>query len=101
MSAGEPYIAPDWIDTEIMNVPSTKLSIARLPTPIHRFNIPMLLNGDVNLFIKRDDLTGMQLSGNKVRKLEFLISDAIDKNADTVITIGGIQSNHARATAVA
>ena len=43
----------------------------------------------------------MQLSGNKVRKLEFLMADAVAKGADCVITIGGIQSNHCRATAVA
>jgi D-cysteine desulfhydrase len=43
----------------------------------------------------------MQLSGNKVRKLEFLMADAKDQGADCVITIGGIQSNHCRATAVA
>ncbi|CAI7773198.1 unnamed protein product, partial [Closterium sp. NIES-53] len=49
----------------------------------------------------RDDLSGMELSGNKVRKLEFLLADALAKGADTLITIGGIQSNHCRATAVA
>jgi D-cysteine desulfhydrase len=51
--------------------------------------------------IKRDDLSGMQLSGNKVRKLEFLMADAVLSGADCVITVGGIQSNHCRATAVA
>lgn len=51
--------------------------------------------------MKRDDLSGMQLSGNKVRKLEFLMADAVAQGADCVITIGGIQSNHCRATAVA
>jgi len=53
------------------------------------------------VYIKRDDLTGMQLSGNKVRKLEFLLAEAKAKGCDTIITIGGIQSNHCRATAVA
>lgn len=51
--------------------------------------------------LQRDDLSGMQLSGNKVRKLEFLLADAVAQGADCVITIGGIQSNHCRATAVA
>lgn len=51
--------------------------------------------------MKRDDLSGMQLSGNKVRKLEFLLADAVAQGADCIITIGGIQSNHCRATAVA
>uniref|UniRef100_A0A0E0CS40 Tryptophan synthase beta chain-like PALP domain-containing protein n=1 Tax=Oryza meridionalis TaxID=40149 RepID=A0A0E0CS40_9ORYZ len=49
----------------------------------------------------RDDISGMQLSGNKVRKLEFLMADAVAQGADCVITVGGIQSNHCRATAVA
>lgn len=46
-------------------------------------------------------MSGMQLSGNKVRKLEFLMADAVASGADCIITIGGIQSNHCRATAVA
>lgn len=55
----------------------------------------------VEIFFKRDDLTGCELSGNKVRKLEYLLADAREKGADTVITCGGAQSNHCRATAVA
>lgn len=51
--------------------------------------------------LQRDDISGMQLSGNKVRKLEFLMADAVAQGADCVITVGGIQSNHCRATAVA
>ncbi|KAL5709182.1 D-cysteine desulfhydrase [Ranunculus cassubicifolius] len=51
--------------------------------------------------MQRDDLSGMQLSGNKVRKLEFLMADAVKQGADCIVTIGGIQSNHCRATAVA
>ena len=50
---------------------------------------------------QRDDLSGCDLSGNKVRKLEFLIADALAQGADTLVTVGAIQSNHARATAVA
>lgn len=46
-------------------------------------------------------MSGMQLSGNKVRKLEFLLADAVAQGADCIVTIGGIQSNHCRATAVA
>ncbi|XP_024954186.2 putative D-cysteine desulfhydrase 1, mitochondrial isoform X1 [Citrus sinensis] len=53
------------------------------------------------LLLQRDDLSGMQLSGNKVRKLEFLMADAVAQGADCIITIGGIQSNHCRAAAVA
>src|SRR5262249_36665775 len=54
----------------------------------------------VELLIKRDDLTGAVLSGNKIRKLEFLLADAATEGADTIITCGGEQSNHCRATAV-
>lgn len=53
----------------------------------------------LELFVKRDDLTGFELSGNKVRKLEFLAQEAIDKGATCLITCGGVQSNHCRATA--
>ncbi|MCG8484115.1 MAG: D-cysteine desulfhydrase family protein [Clostridia bacterium] len=49
--------------------------------------------------VKRDDQTGSEVSGNKVRKLEFAVQEALDQNCDTLITCGGIQSNHARATA--
>src|SRR5690606_4383016 len=55
----------------------------------------------VELYVKRDDLTGSALSGNKVRKLEFLIADALAHKAGAVITCGGEQSNHCRATALA
>lgn len=51
--------------------------------------------------MKRDDLTGFGLSGNKVRKLERLLGEAIEQGADTIITTGGLQSNHCRATAIA
>jgi D-cysteine desulfhydrase len=55
----------------------------------------------VEIYVKRDDLTGIALSGNKIRKLEFVLADALAKKADTVLTCGGAQSNHARATAIA
>ncbi|WP_244915456.1 D-cysteine desulfhydrase family protein [Vibrio hyugaensis] len=54
-----------------------------------------------NLFFKRDDCTGLAGGGNKARKLEYLVADALIKGADTLITFGGIQSNHARQTAAA
>ena len=77
-----------------------RLTLARLPTPLERS--PKL--GDllgIPLWWKRDDLTGAELSGNKIRKLEFLLADAEAMGADTVITCGGVQSNHCRATALA
>lgn len=55
----------------------------------------------VDLWIKRDDATGGAEAGNKVRKLELLLGDALGSGADTVVTCGGLQSNHARATALA
>ena len=77
-----------------------RLSLAHLPTPLARSRRigPAL---GVNLYWKRDDLTGIELSGNKIRKLEFLFADAEASGADTVVTCGGEQSNHCRATALA
>jgi D-cysteine desulfhydrase len=77
-----------------------KIDIARLPTPLQplqRWSERL----DVDLMVKRDDLTGAALSGNKIRKLEFVLADARLKQADTLLTCGGEQSNHCRATAVA
>ncbi|WP_417418699.1 1-aminocyclopropane-1-carboxylate deaminase/D-cysteine desulfhydrase [Hominenteromicrobium sp.] len=69
-----------------------------LSTPIQKLeNISRLLN--TNVYIKRDDLTGIGLGGNKVRKLEFLLADAKRKGAEVVFTTGGAQSNHAMLTA--
>jgi D-cysteine desulfhydrase len=70
------------------------------PTPIvKRAALDALLG--VDLWIKRDDATGGAEAGNKVRKLELLLGEAVARGADTVITCGGLQSNHARATALA
>jgi L-cysteate sulfo-lyase len=55
--------------------------------------------GGPALWVKRDDCTGLSTGGNKTRKLEYLLADALDKGADTVITQGAVQSNHARQTA--
>ncbi|XP_068663354.1 D-cysteine desulfhydrase 1, mitochondrial [Aristolochia californica] len=95
----KPYEPPTWA-TSLNPIPSHKYSLGHLPTPIHKWNLPNLPK-NTEVWIKRDDLSGMQLSGNKVRKLEFLMADVIAQGADCVITIGGIQSNHCRATAVA
>lgn len=75
-----------------------KLNLANLPTPIQKLtNISKEL--DVDIYIKRDDLTGGETSGNKIRKLEYTVAKAIDEGAQLLITCGGIQSNHCRATA--
>lgn len=75
-----------------------RIPLAVLSTPIQKLeNISRLLN--TNVYIKRDDLTGIGLGGNKVRKLEFLLADAKRKGAEVVFTTGGAQSNHAMLTA--
>jgi D-cysteine desulfhydrase family pyridoxal phosphate-dependent enzyme len=78
-----------------------RLRLAKLPTPID--DLPRLTKklGGPRLLVKRDDLTGLATGGNKTRKLEFLIADALRQNADAVITAGGPQSNHCRQTAAA
>ncbi len=82
-----------------LNYPA-HLEIARKGTPLQKMDRLSQKLG-VEIFFKRDDLTGCELSGNKIRKLEFLLADAKAKGADTVITCGGAQSNHCRATALA
>lgn len=75
--------------------------MALLPTPVHRLaNFGPRL-GVPDLWIKRDDLTGLEGGGNKTRKLEFLVGDAIEAGADMLVTAGAIQSNHTRQTAAA
>lgn len=78
-----------------------RFSLAKLPTPIDELAKLSQRLGGPRLLIKRDDLTGLATGGNKTRKLEFLIADALAKNADVVITAGGPQSNHCRQTAAA
>ncbi|KAK1371920.1 bifunctional D-cysteine desulfhydrase/1-aminocyclopropane-1-carboxylate deaminase, mitochondrial [Heracleum sosnowskyi] len=93
------YDPPSWA-THLNPIPSHTFSLGHFPTPIHKWNLPNLPK-NTEVYLKRDDLSGMQLSGNKVRKLEFLLADAVAQGADCIVTIGGIQSNHCRATAVA
>ena len=75
-----------------------RASLALLPTPLERG--PRLAGGQ-RLWVKRDDLTGLGMGGNKVRKLEFLCGDAIDSGARSLVTVGAAQSNHCRLTAAA
>lgn len=75
--------------------------LAHLPTPLERLDRLSAHLGGPTLWIKRDDCTGLAGGGNKTRKLEFLIADALAQNADTVITQGATQSNHTRQTAAA
>jgi len=77
-----------------------KVHIANLPTPLYKLERLSEL-WDTDLYVKRDDLTESAITGNKCRKLEYLIGHAMSKKADTIITCGGRQSNHCRATALA
>lgn len=78
-----------------------RVNLCHQPTPIEA--MPRLSEhlGGPNLFIKRDDCTGLASGGNKTRKLEFLVGEAIDKGADMLVTQGAVQSNHVRQTAAA
>ncbi|MCI0474745.1 MAG: pyridoxal-phosphate dependent enzyme, partial [Anaerolineales bacterium] len=77
-----------------------RFPLATLPTPLDE--LPRLSQElGVRVLMKRDDLTGFALGGNKARKLEFLVADALQQNADVLVTGGGVQSNHIRTTAAA
>ncbi|XP_046335287.1 bifunctional D-cysteine desulfhydrase/1-aminocyclopropane-1-carboxylate deaminase, mitochondrial-like [Haliotis rufescens] len=93
------YQAPAWAQ-KLKNVPKHKVELAMENTPIHEWNLPGIPDG-FSLHIKRHDMTGSSLSGNKVGKLEFLLADAISKGCKHVITCGGAPSNHCRALALA
>ncbi len=76
-----------------------RISLARLPTPLEHLQ-RLSDHCGVEIWIKRDDLTESAAAGNKIRKLEYSIGQALAENADVLITFGGVQSNHCRATAV-
>src|SRR3954453_22263255 len=82
-----------------------RIRLATLPTPLHEApRLREALGGAgrcPKILIKRDDLTGLAFGGNKARKLEFLVVDALRQGATWLITAGAVQSNHARATAAA
>ncbi|MEH6610512.1 MAG: D-cysteine desulfhydrase family protein [Halioglobus sp.] len=79
-----------------------RVKLAQTPTPLQLLSRASDKWGQGHrIWMKRDDLTGCTLSGNKVRKLEFIAAHAIDNDYDTLITCGGLQSNHCRATAFA
>ncbi len=73
--------------------------LATLPTPLIRLERLGLSLGDAQIWMKRDDLTGLEFSGNKIRKLEYIVADALSRGCDTLVTEGTCQSNHCRATA--
>ena len=78
-----------------------RIKLGHFPTPIEYLkNISNHLNGP-KIFIKRDDCTGLATGGNKTRKLEYIMPEAIKKDSSLVVTVGAVQSNHARQTAAA
>lgn len=81
--------------------PLPRVSLGHFPTPLEE--LPRLAHhlGIARLLVKRDDQTGLAGGGNKTRKLEFLVADAIAQGADTLVTAGAAQSNHCRQTAAA
>src|SRR5712691_10965636 len=90
----------------VMSIESQpRVRLAALPTPLQEAErLRVALGGKdrcPRILIKRDDLTGLAFGGNKVRKLEFLVADALRQSADTLVTSGAVQSNHARMTAAA
>jgi len=78
-----------------------RVSLAHLPTPLE--HLPRLSEhlGGPDIYVKRDDCTGLASGGNKTRKLEFSMAEALQQGADTIVTVGAVQSNHVRQTAAA
>ena len=78
-----------------------RVRLAHLPTPLEPLARLSAHLGGPTIYVKRDDCTGLAFGGNKTRKLEFTLADAVEKGADVIVTTGGLQSNHARQTAAA
>lgn len=107
------YAPPEWAKTSFSKLPEHgRLQLANLPTPLYKLGskpnhgdssiLKKLEAMDISLYVKRDDVSGgVETGGNKIRKLEFLLADALERDFNAVVTIGGEQSNHCRATASA
>ena len=78
-----------------------RVRLGHLPTPLHELPRLSRALGGPRIFVKRDDQTGLAIGGNKTRKLEFSVAEALRRDADTLVTLGAVQSNHARQTAAA
>jgi D-cysteine desulfhydrase family pyridoxal phosphate-dependent enzyme len=78
-----------------------RFRLAEFPTPIHHLETLSTVYNGPAIYMKRDDLTSLGLGGNKTRKLEFLVGEALAREKDTLVTAGGLQSNHCRLTAAA
>mmetsp|Transcript_8059 Transcript_8059/g.23665 ORF Transcript_8059/g.23665 Transcript_8059/m.23665 type:complete len:417 (-) Transcript_8059:189-1439(-) len=104
----EPYMPPAWCDT-LRDPPTTRVHLRTGPSPVHAWRPACIARAAASagvpcleLWIVRDDMNaGVELSGNKVRQLELLLADAIEKGADCIVTTGAVNSNHCRATAIA
>ncbi|MDR7486703.1 MAG: D-cysteine desulfhydrase family protein [Armatimonadota bacterium] len=78
-----------------------RLKLAALPTPLEEAPSLSAYLGGPRIMFKRDDITGLAFGGNEVRKIEYLMGEAVDRGCDVVLTVGAVQSNHARVTAAA
>lgn len=98
-----PYTPPSWLPSaEDFLIPTHRIKLASTPTPLQRVSLPGLPESFPQIIFKRDDCTGgIEMSGNKVRKLEFLLAEAQSRKCNHVLTAGGTQSNHVRATVAA
>ena len=106
MAQGETPMTPEMTvslckDLSIALAQFPKVRLGHLPTPLEPMDRLSEELGGPRLWVKRDDCTGLSSGGNKTRKLEYLMADAQQKGADTIITQGATQSNHARQTAAA
>lgn len=90
-------ISLETLKGRLADFPRTDLILS--PTPLQQIERPSTAHAGGDLFIKRDDLTGLGFGGNKGRKLEYIVADAVAKGADTIVTWGGIQSNWCLQTA--
>ncbi|XP_071819179.1 uncharacterized protein [Apostichopus japonicus] len=94
-----PYVAPKWAEA-LRWKPRYKIDLCQTNTPIQKWYLPEIPNS-FEIYIKREDMTGGATSGHKIRRLEFNLAEALEKNCDTVITRGTISSNNCRTAAVA
>lgn len=106
MTGGDAMVAPEMVLSLCKELSLTlakfpRVSLGHFPTPLEPMDRLSEVLGGPRLWVKRDDCTGLSSGGNKTRKLEFLMADAVQKGADTIITQGATQSNHARQTAAA
>jgi D-cysteine desulfhydrase len=109
-SQASPYELPVWCRNFFDTPKHGRLRLGNLPTPLYQVDclhrdtpfFQLLKDLNIRLYIKRDDASGgVELGGNKIRKLEFLLAEALALKCDSIVTIGGEQSNHCRATAAA